>query len=140
MASPQESALALVRNYYETFNRGDREALLALLTGEVVHDINQGASERGREAFRAFLGRMDRCYREQVVELVVMAAADGSRAAAEFFILGSYLHADDGLPPAHGQSYRLRVGAFFEIEAGRIARVTNYYNLEDWLAQVRAPS
>jgi steroid delta-isomerase-like uncharacterized protein len=90
--------------------------------------------------FRAFLGRMDRCYREQVTELVVMAAADGSRAAAEFFILGSYLQADDGLPPANGQSYRLRVGAFFEIRGGRIARVTNYYNLEDWLAQVRAPS
>lgn len=140
MACPQESALALVRNYYETFNRGDREALLALLTEEVVHDINQGASEHGREAFRAFLGRMDRCYREQVVELVVMAAADGSRASAEFFILGSYLQADDGLPPAHGQGYRLRVGAFFDIREGRIARVTNYYNLEDWLAQVRAPS
>lgn len=140
MACPQESALALVRNYYETFNRGNREALLALLTEEVVHDINQGASEHGREAFRAFLGRMDRCYREQVVELVVMAAADGSRASAEFFILGSYLQADDGLPPAHGQGYRLRVGAFFDIREGRIARVTNYYNLEDWLAQVRAPS
>ena len=124
MASPQESALALVRCYYETFNRGDREALLGLLTEEVVHDINQGGSERGREAFRDFLGRMDRCYREQVTELVVMAAADGSRAAAEFFILGSYLQADDGLPPANGQSYRLRVGAFFEIDGGRIARVT----------------
>lgn len=140
MARPQESALALVRTYYETFNRGDREALLALLTEDVVHDINQGASEHGREAFRAFLGRMDRCYREQVTELVVMASAEGDRAAAEFFILGSYLQADDGLPPAHGQSYRLRVGAFFDIREGRIARVTNYYNLEDWLAQVRAPS
>lgn len=140
MASPQESALDLVRNYYATFNRGDREALLALLDEAVVHDINQGASEPGREAFRAFLGRMDRCYREQVEELVVMASADGSRAAAEFFILGTYLQADDGLPPAHGQSYRLRVGAFFEIRGGRIARVTNYYNLEDWLAQVRAPA
>ena len=140
MASPQESALDLVRTYYDTFNRGDREALLALLTEAVVHDINQGGSERGHEAFRDFLGRMDRCYREQVTELVVMAAADGSRAAAEFFILGSYLQADDGLPPAHGQSYRLRVGAFFEIREGRVARVTNYYNLEDWLAQVRAPS
>ena len=33
-------------------------------------------------------------------------------------------------------------GAFFDIKfdrggAGLIARVTNYYNLEDWLAQVR---
>lgn len=140
MASPQESALNLVRTYYETFNRGDREALLALLTGDVVHDINQGSCERGRDAFRIFLGRMDRSYHEQVEELVVMAADDGQRAAAEFFIRGRYLQTDDGLPPACGQEYRLRVGAFFEIRDGFIARVTNYYNLEDWLAQVRAPS
>ena len=35
---------------------------------------------------------------------------------------------------------RLRVhtpgGAFFEIARGRITRVTNYYNLQDWLRQV----
>ena len=28
-------------------------------------------------------------------------------------------------------------GAFFEVRDGRIQRVSNYYNLEDWLAQVR---
>ena len=28
-------------------------------------------------------------------------------------------------------------GAFFALRDGVIARVTNYYNLEDWLAQVR---
>jgi len=29
-------------------------------------------------------------------------------------------------------------GAFFTLHEGRIARVSNYYNLEDWLAQVGA--
>ncbi len=28
-------------------------------------------------------------------------------------------------------------GAFFDIRDGKIARVTNYYNLQDWIAQVR---
>ncbi|HCN78333.1 MAG TPA: isopropylmalate/homocitrate/citramalate synthase, partial [Verrucomicrobiales bacterium] len=42
--------------------------------------------------------------------------------------------------PAMGQTPRLRVGAFFDIAGGRITRVTNYYNLEDWLRQVRAPA
>jgi steroid delta-isomerase-like uncharacterized protein len=50
---------------------------------------------------------------------------------------GEYLEADEGLPPAHGQTYVLPGGAFFGIREGRIARVTNYYNLEHWLAQVR---
>jgi steroid delta-isomerase-like uncharacterized protein len=45
---------------------------------------------------------------------------------------------DAGLPPAHGQRYTLPAGAFFELRAGRIARVSNFYNLADWLQQVGA--
>lgn len=112
--------------------------MLALLTHDVEHDINQGATETGMDAFRAFLQRMDRCYREEVTELVIMASEDGSRASAEFYILGSYVQTDDGLPPATGQKYRLRVGAFFDVREGKVARVTNYYNLQDWLQQVGA--
>lgn len=137
MSSPQ-ATLALLRRYYDLFNRGDREAFLALLAEDVEHGINQGGCETGVAAFRRFLGRMDRCYREQVEDLVVFADGDGSRGAAEFFIRGEYLATDEGLPPAAGQTYRLRVGAFFEIRDGRIARVTNYYNLQDWLRQVGA--
>ncbi|MBN8420134.1 MAG: nuclear transport factor 2 family protein [Verrucomicrobia bacterium] len=138
MATPQQQALALIQSYYSTFNSGDREAFLALLTDDVVHDINQGGAENGREAFRTFLARMDRCYREQVRDLVVFAAEDGTRGAAEFDIEGEYLATDEGLPPATGQRYRLRVGAFFDIQDGKVRRVTNYYNLEEWLRQVGA--
>ena len=136
MSEARLAATALIERYYHAFNSGDREAFLALLAGDVVHDINQGGSEHGRPAFRAFLQRMDRCYQEQVRDLVVMAGEDGTRGAAEFFIEGTYLATDDGLPPATGQTYRLRVGAFFELKDGLVARVTNYYNLQDWLAQV----
>lgn len=134
----RESSLSLLRRYYDLFNSGDREAFLALLTDDVAHDINQGGCETGREAFREFLKRMDRSYREQVEELVVFANEDGSRGAAEFFIRGEYLVTDEGLPEAAGQKYRLRVGAFFDIRDGRVARVTNYYNLQEWLRQVGA--
>lgn len=133
----------LVLAYYAAFNRGDWDGMLALLSEDVVHDLNQGPREAGREAFAAFLARMHRCYREQLREIVVMATADGARVAAEYVVHGEYLVADDGLPPAQGQRYVLPGGAFFEIgfdEAGgngRIRRVTNYYNLEDWLRQVR---
>lgn len=135
MTSAQD-AVRLIETYYATFNAGDREAMLALLTDDVVHDINQGASEVGKDIFRTFLQRMDASYREEVTELAVMAHADGRRAAAEFYILGSYLKTDAGLPPAMGQTYRLRVGAFFDLHDGKVTRVTNHYNLEDWLRQV----
>ena len=138
MSTPQQQAFSLIQTYYTTFNSGDRAAFLALLADDVVHDINQGGAETGREAFRAFLQRMDRCYREQVCDLVVFASEDGTRGAAEFYIEGQYLSTDDGLPPATGQRYRLRVGAFFDLRDGRVSRITNYYNLEEWLRQVGA--
>jgi steroid delta-isomerase-like uncharacterized protein len=126
----------LVLAYYAAFNRGDREAMLALLTDDVAHDLNQGAREIGRDAFAAFMARMDRCYREQLRDIVVMASPDGHRASAEYVVHGEYLADDEGLPPANGQTYVLPGGAFFAIRDGRIARVTNYYNLQDWIAQV----
>ncbi len=127
---------ALIRRYYEAFNAGDRSGMLRLLGQNVVHDINQGASVSGVGAFTRFLEHMDRCYAEQVEELVVMANESGDRAAAEFYIRGEYLVTDEGLPEAAGQKYHLRVGAFFDVAEGRIQRVTNYYNLQDWIRQV----
>lgn len=126
----------LIQRYYACFNARDVSGLLSLLDDEVVHDINQGAREIGKPAFERFLVRMNRCYRETLVDLVVMTNDDGSRAAAEFRVLGVYDVADEGLPPACGQRYVLPAGAFFQVRDGRIARVTNYYNLDDWLRQV----
>ncbi len=130
----------LIRAYYDAFNRGDAEAMLALLTEDVIHDINQGTREPGRAAFARFLARMNTAYRERLADITVMTSPDGNRAAAEFTVHGTYLVAEPGLPPAHGQTYVLPAGAFFEVRAGLIARVTNYYNLSDWLAQVGGPS
>lgn len=131
--SPTES---LIRRYYAAFNQADWPAMLDCLTDGVAHDINQGGRETGRAVFTAFLGRMERSYREELKDVAVMVSADGARAAAEYVVHGQYLADDEGLPPASGQRYVLPGGAFFEIRDGRIARVTNYYNLNDWIAQV----
>lgn len=130
------TARDLILAYYDAFNRGDRDAMLALLADDVVHDLNQGARETGRAAFAAFMARMDRCYAERLTDIVVMVSDDGTRAAAEYIVHGAYRTDDDGLPPARGQQYVLPGGAFFALRDGRIARVTNYYNLADWIAQV----
>lgn len=132
-----DETIALVRDYYAAFNRGDWDGMLALLAENVVHDINQGAREVGRERFAAFMQHMAHCYREQLVDMVVMANADGTRAAAEFVVHGEYLADDEGLPPASGQRYVLPAGAFFACADGRITRISNYYNLADWLRQVQ---
>lgn len=133
-------APALIRAYLDAFNRGDREAMLALLAEDVAHDVNQGGREVGRAAFAAFMARMDRCYRERLTDIVVMATPDGHRAAAEFVVHGEYLATDEGLPEARGQRYVLPAGAFYEIRDGRIGRVTMFYNMPGWIAQVTAAS
>ncbi len=128
----------LLSRYYDAFNRGDAAAMLALLADDVVHEPSQGAVRNGKAAFAEFLAHMNRCYSERVIEPVFLENADGARCAAEFMLEGRYLETDGGLPAATGQAYRLRVGAFFEVRDGQIVRVSNHYNLADWLRQVGA--
>jgi steroid delta-isomerase-like uncharacterized protein len=126
----------LIEQYYAAFNSADMDTFLNLLTDDVIHDINQGKREVGKVAFRQFMLGMNTSYKEQLVDMVIMATPDGSRAAAEFVVLGKYLQSDEGLPAARGQEYRLPAGAFFDVQDGKVARITNYYNLQDWIAQV----
>jgi steroid delta-isomerase-like uncharacterized protein len=134
----QSAAIALIENYYAAFNKGDMDTFLSLLTDDVVHDINQGKRDMGKDAFTKFMSGMNVSYKEQLVDMVIMASADGTRASAEFVVLGEYLQTDEGLPVAQGQKYNLPAGAFFDIRDNKVARVTNYYNLQDWIAQVSA--
>jgi steroid delta-isomerase-like uncharacterized protein len=127
----------LIQDYYAAFNAGDMERFLGLLDEEVVHVINEGAREIGREAFARFMQRMNECYRERIDSLVVFCDDSGARAAAEFVVHGTYLKTDTGLPEACNQTYQLAAGAFFEVRDGKVARITNYYSLSDWLKQVR---
>ncbi|UYG02022.1 nuclear transport factor 2 family protein [Halomonas sp. LR3S48] len=129
-------SVQLIQRYYDAFNRGDWDTMLDCLDAEVAHDLNQGPRETGRDAFRLFLARMERSYVERLENIVVMSSDDGRRVAAEYVVHGEYRATDEGLPPAKGQRYVLPGGAFFEVNGGLITRVTNYYNLEEWLRQV----
>ncbi len=128
----------LIEQYYTAFNNADMDAFLNLLTDDVIHDINQGKRDVGKDAFTQFMACMNSNYKEQLIDMVIMASADGKKAAAEFVVLGEYLKTDDGLPEAQGQKYSLPAGAFFDIRDGKVARITNYYNLQDWIVQVSA--
>lgn len=126
----------LINAYFTAFNAGKTDEMLEMLHDEVEHHVNEGKIRKGRELFAEFNAHMTRCYRENLTDLVVFANEAQDRAAAEFVVNGTYLETDEGLPDANGQTYRLPAGSFFTIRDGKIARVTTYYNLSDWMAQV----
>jgi len=126
----------LIRRYYDAFNAKDWDGMLDYVSEDIRHDVNEGERRGGKAAFREFLAKMNRCYDERLEDIVVMVDETGGHAAAEFVVHGRYLTADPGLPKAHGQTYVLPVGAFLDVADGKIARVTTYYNLKDWIAQV----
>ena len=132
------TATDLIAAYYDAFNAGRTDDMLALLHDDVEHHVNEGKIRHGRARFAEFNAHMTECYRENLTDMVIMANDAGDRAAAEFVVNGTYLKTDPGLPEAAGQTYRLPAGAFFTLRDGRIARVTTYYNLADWMAQVGA--
>ena len=127
---------ALIAAYYDAFNRGDTDAMEAMLHDDFEHHVNEGGVRHGKQGFAAFNRHMSETYRETLTDMVVMESDDGSRGAAEFVVNGTYLKTDPGLPEARGQSYRLPAGAFFAIRDGQIARVSTCYNLAEWIRQV----
>ncbi|MCB6178934.1 nuclear transport factor 2 family protein [Rhodobacter sp. Har01] len=132
----RETTLALIARYYDAFNAGDAAGMLDCVTEDVEHRVNEGGHRIGKIRFAEFCAHMGVTYQERLKDIVVFANDAGDRAAAEFVVHGEYLKTDPGLPPAHGQRYVLPAGGFFEVKGGRIARITTFYNLNDWTQQV----
>ena len=125
-----------IQTYFNAFNAGDVDRMLNCLDDAVTHHVNEGQVRIGKDAFRSFCQNMNECYREDLTDMVIFLNSDGSRAAAEYVVNGTYLKTDTGLPEARGQNYQLPAGSFFSLSNDKITRVVTYYNLADWTAQV----
>lgn len=132
-----DASRAAIERYFAAFKRDDTDAMLDELAEDVAHHVNEGEIRRGKALFAAFNAHMTHCYAERLTDMLVFVNADGTRAAAEFVVNGTYLKTDGSLPEAKGQTYVLPAGSFFTLKGGKIARVTTYYNLADWLRQVK---
>lgn len=124
---------SVIKAYYDAFNRQDVEGMLACLTDDVAHDVNEGKREIGKDAFKKFLERMNVHYKETLEDIIIMLSKDQRNAAAEFYVNGTYLKTDPGLPEAREQTYKIKAGAFLELKENKISRVTMYYNLKHWI-------
>ncbi|WP_121634120.1 ketosteroid isomerase-related protein [Tropicibacter alexandrii] len=130
------TAKNVITRYFDAFNAGDTEAMLACLSPDIEHHVNEGNIRVGKVKFAEFCAHMSHCYAEQLTDMVIFASEDGTRGAAEFIVNGTYKATDAGLPEARGQTYRLPAGSFFSLKDGLITRVVTYYNLSDWIKQV----
>ena len=128
----------LIARYYAAFNAADGAAMLACVSDDIEHRVNEGGIRRGKALFADFCAHMGVSYREELKDMVIYASEDGTRGAAEFVVHGTYLQTDPGLPEAKGQTYVLPAGGFFDVKDGQITRVTTFYNLNDWVRQVSA--
>ena len=135
---PSQTARTTIQAYYDAFNAGNIAGMVACLHDDFAHHVNEGATRLGKQAFADFCAHMSETYKELLTDLVVYGSEDGTRGAAEFTVNGTYLKTDPGLPEARGQTYVLPAGGFFSLKDGKITRVTTYYNLQDWIAQVSA--
>lgn len=126
--------MTIIQTYFEAFNADDTPTMLECLTDDVAHHVNEGHIRTGKTKFAEFCAHMSTCYSETLTDMVIFETGD--RAAAEYIVNGTYKQTDAGLPEATGQTYRLPAGSFFTLRDGKIARVTTYYNLADWTAQV----
>lgn len=132
------TALEIVKEYYACFNQKDWNGMLALLDTDIRHEPNQGEVRIGLEKFAEFMKTMDTAYEETLTDMVFLTEPTDSRVAVEFVVNGIYKQSEPGLPEAHNQPYRLPAAAFLEVNAGKITRVTTYYNLPLWIKLVSA--
>lgn len=130
-------AIDLISRYYAAFNAGNPQGMLDCVAEDVEHRVNEGGIRHGKAKFAEFCSHMGVSYSEELKDLVIFANDEGTRGAAEFVVHGKYLKTDPGLPEAAGQTYILPAGGFFDLKDGKIARVTTFYNLNDWIAQVQ---
>ena len=131
-----EKTRAVVQAYYVAFNNCNIDAMVAMVADDVIYDINQGERRQGKNRFHALCARMAHHYHDELKEILIMTADDGTRVDAEFNVCGTYNVTEPGLPVAAGQKYRLPAGTFFALHGEKITRISNYYNLTDWIMQV----
>jgi limonene-1,2-epoxide hydrolase len=116
----------IVRTFLLALRDRDLDAAMALLTEDAVWINVSLPAVRGRRA-------IDRICR------VAMRAGGGFRVHFHGIAQdgGGIVLTDRADALSLGRfEQRFWVYGRFEVRDGRIARVTNYYNLEDWIAQV----
>lgn len=75
---------------------------------------------------------------ETLDNIIILISNDGQFAAAHWIDHGKYYKDYPGMDvSAKNQTYVIPGGHFFEIKNGKLSRVTTYYNLVDFMKQIK---
>ncbi len=125
--SPRELARNVVLEFFTALNMQDAAALSSLVADDIAHDLGIADRDVGRQPFLEHIQRSQAEFREHVFDIEVMVNEAGTRAAAEFTVLGfPLLQGPSEAAEELAETYRLPCGAFFEIAGEQIARISNY--------------
>ena len=132
----RQATEALITAYIDAANRNDNAAIIALMDDDVVFETGQGMRQIGTENLRFLLASKASHMKEQLADAVIMSSEDGSRGAAEFTWKGSYIASIDGFPKASGQRFSMQAAITFEVEDGKLVRISSYRDMKEWLRQI----
>ena len=133
----RDRTIDTLKRLFAALNASDRDAIAALMAGEVVFDTFEGVRHIGRDKVRWALAERANAYRETYRDLVIMTEDSGRRAAAEFTLRGFYQSQASGMPEASGQAFSVPGGAFFDMENdGRVLRVSFMLNAAELVRQL----
>jgi steroid delta-isomerase-like uncharacterized protein len=114
---------AVVTAFFDAFGRHDVEAIIALLSDDIVEDLPGVGPLEGIESERAFLTGLFAAFPDMVVEVTRVMAASRI-VAVEWVRRGSFTGQPFQGLPASGKAFVSRAAGFFEVDDGRISRIT----------------
>lgn len=126
----------LIKKYYDSILSQNLSEFLGLLTIDVVHEINQGNTEIGREKFKTFIAEQFSHGKIKIDDLIILTSPDGKYATTRFLCSGNYAKSIEGFGPAKNQYWKIPVVSFFKVSNGKISHVAVYYNQNEWMKQI----
>jgi steroid delta-isomerase-like uncharacterized protein len=127
----------VVRDFYAAYGRRDVEAMMSLVSDDIVEDLSGIGLVTGAQDEREFLSGLLAAFPDLVTE-VTRVIAVGDLVAVEWHRSGTF----SGTPwrglPASGKPFVLRGGAFLVVSDNKITRITGYYDTADFARQIGA--
>lgn len=130
---------AIVAAVFDTYNRDDMDACVALVSHDfVLSDEALGITFHGPQGFRDWLGTFKTAFPDSKTE-VTNVVSNGEWVAAEHIGSGSHTGVLMG-PPGEihptGRSFELAFGEFFKVQNGKITLMRAYYDVSTLLRQL----